>query len=64
MYLSCDPESVSYLYWSNLKLSHCIMGSYDLSWSSNEYMFVFMGVHVCKSVRDKAFVLCIIDVIV
>ena len=61
MYLSCDPKSVSYLYWCNLKLSHCIMGSYDLSWSSSEYMFVFMGVHVCKSVRDKAFVLCIID---
>jgi len=40
------------------------MGSYDFRWSLSEYMFVFMGVHVYKSGRDKAFVLCIIDVIV
>jgi len=63
-YLCCDPASVSYLYWCNLKLSHCIMGSYDFSCSSSEYMFVFMGVHVCKSVIDKYFVLCLLDVIV
>jgi len=64
MYLCCDPESVRYLYWCDLKLSHCIVGSYNLSWALSEYMFVFMGVHVCKSVRDMAFVLCIIDAIV
>jgi hypothetical protein len=47
-YLCCDPESVSYLYWCSLKLPYCIMGPFDFSCSLSVYVFVFMGVQVCK----------------